>query len=151
MATSSCGWFQTCAITFRTWSFWGQESDEHYIHINPMHRSGVKKRRKEQNFLGFHILVSEISQMLWLCMPWNHMDYSILSEAKKSIPPSRTIIWRICYGISLKGGFHRRQMGWGHFRANNSFLSCSRSSILREHFGGQIIPSCSRSIFYTLF
>ncbi len=45
----------------------------------------------------------------------------------------------------------RGQMGWGHFHANNSFLSCSRSSILREHFGGQIIPSCSRCIFYTLF
>ncbi len=94
----------------------------------------VSKREEKEIFLGYHTLVSEISQMLGLCMPWNHMDYSILSETK-SIPPSWTIIWRKCYGISLKG-FHRGQMGWGHFRANNSFLSCSRSSILREHLGG---------------
>jgi hypothetical protein len=44
----------------------------------------VSKRDENNKFLGYHILVSEISQMLGLCMPWNHMDYSILSEAKKA-------------------------------------------------------------------
>jgi hypothetical protein len=117
-----------------------------------MHRSGVKKGWKEQIFLGFHILVSEISQMLGLCMQWNHMDYSILSEATKAYHQ----VVQLYEGYvmeyhSKEDSMGRGQMGWGHFHANNSFLSCSRSSILREHFGGQIIPSCSRCIFYTLF
>ncbi len=112
----------------------------------------VSKREEKEKNLGFHILVSEISQMLGLCMPWNHMDYSILLEAKKAYHQ----VVQLYEGYvmeyhSKEDSMGRGQMGWGHFHANNSFLSCSRSSILREHFGGQIIPSCSRCIFYTLF